>query len=53
MEQNAHHALALADRGYVLVTGSVEMAGTGRELLADPRVRAAYLEGGRGEEAGP
>jgi branched-chain amino acid transport system ATP-binding protein len=46
VEQNAYHALRLAHRGYVLVNGIVTMAGTGRELLARPEVRAAYLEGG-------
>ncbi len=45
VEQNAFHALRLADRGYVLVNGRVRMAGTGRELLANAEVRAAYLEG--------
>ena len=46
VEQNAFHALKLAHRGYVLVNGRVTMSGTGRELLANPEVRAAYLEGG-------
>jgi branched-chain amino acid transport system ATP-binding protein len=45
VEQNAHHALKLAHRGYVLVNGQITMHGTGRELLAEPEVRAAYLEG--------
>ena len=36
-------ALALADRGYVLETGELVLSGTGRELLADDRIRAAYL----------
>ncbi|MDP1751712.1 MAG: ABC transporter ATP-binding protein [Reyranella sp.] len=45
VEQNAFHALRLADRGYVLVNGRVRMTGTGRELLANAEVRAAYLEG--------
>jgi branched-chain amino acid transport system ATP-binding protein len=45
VEQNAHHALKLAHRGYVLVNGQITMRGTGRELLAEPEVRAAYLEG--------
>ena len=43
VEQNAAQALALADRGYVLQTGEVVLEGTGAELLADPRIRAAYL----------
>lgn len=50
VEQNAYHALKLAHRGYVLVNGRVTMSGTGRALLDDPNVKAAYLEGGH---AGP
>jgi branched-chain amino acid transport system ATP-binding protein len=46
VEQNAYHALRLAHRGYVLVNGNITMTGTGRELLANREVRAAYLEGG-------
>jgi len=46
VEQNAFHALRLADRGYVLVNGQIELSGTGTELLANSEVRAAYLEGG-------
>ena len=46
VEQNAFHALKLADRAYVLVNGRVTLSGTGRELLSRPEVRAAYLEGG-------
>jgi len=46
VEQNAFHALRLADRGYVLANGRVRLSGTGRELLANREVRAAYLEGG-------
>ena len=46
VEQNAYHALKLAHRGYVMVNGLITMSGTGKELLADPQVRAAYLEGG-------
>ena len=46
VEQNAHHALRLAHRGYVMVNGRIELSGSGRELLANPEVRAAYLEGG-------
>jgi branched-chain amino acid transport system ATP-binding protein len=46
VEQNAYHALKLAHRGYVMVNGRITMQGTGRELLAKPEVRAAYLEGG-------
>lgn len=47
VEQNAFHALRLAHRGYVMVNGLITMSGTGRELLARPEIRAAYLEGGR------
>lgn len=47
VEQNAFAALKLAHRGYVLVNGKVTMSGSGKDLLADPEVRAAYLEGGR------
>jgi len=43
VEQNARQALMLADRGYVLETGELVLSGTGRELLADDRIRAAYL----------
>ncbi|HEV7371159.1 ABC transporter ATP-binding protein [Arenibaculum sp.] len=46
VEQNAYHALKLAHRAYVMVNGKVTMSGTGRELLANEEVRAAYLEGG-------
>ena len=42
-EQNAFSALAIADRGYVLETGSITLTGTGRELIEDEQVRAAYL----------
>ncbi|MDQ6851017.1 MAG: ABC transporter ATP-binding protein [Actinomycetota bacterium] len=45
VEQNASKALGLADRGYVLETGSVVLSGTGKQLLADDRVRAVYLGG--------
>jgi branched-chain amino acid transport system ATP-binding protein len=43
VEQNAHKALQLAHRAYVLESGSVVMEGTGRDLLASPEVRRAYL----------
>ena len=46
VEQNAHHALRLAHRGYVMQTGRIVLAGSGAELLANEEVRAAYLEGG-------
>ncbi len=47
VEQNAYHALKLAHRAYVMVNGVITMTGSGRELLENPEVRAAYLEGGR------
>ncbi|MSO93373.1 MAG: ABC transporter ATP-binding protein [Rhodospirillales bacterium] len=50
VEQNAYHALRLAHRAYVMVTGTIGMTGTGAELLANREVRAAYLEGGVTEE---
>lgn len=43
VEQNAMQALAVADHAYVLENGSVVLTGTGREVLADPNVRHAYL----------
>jgi branched-chain amino acid transport system ATP-binding protein len=43
VEQNASQALTLADRGYVLETGELVLSGTGSDLLADDRIRAAYL----------
>ncbi|MDY4139097.1 MAG: ABC transporter ATP-binding protein [Eubacteriales bacterium] len=43
IEQNANAALKVADRGYVLETGRIALEGTGKELLSDPAVRAAYL----------
>ena len=43
VEQNASRALSLADRGYVMESGEVTMSGEAKGLLADPRVRAAYL----------
>jgi branched-chain amino acid transport system ATP-binding protein len=46
VEQNAFAALKLSHRAYVLVNGSITMSGSGAELLANPEVRAAYLEGG-------
>jgi branched-chain amino acid transport system ATP-binding protein len=46
VEQNAFHALQLANRGYVMVNGRITMTGPGRELLARDEIRAAYLEGG-------
>jgi branched-chain amino acid transport system ATP-binding protein len=43
VEQNASRALSLADRGYVMDSGEITMDGDAKMLLADPRVRAAYL----------
>ena len=43
VEQNASRALSIADRGYVMESGAVTMNGDAKELLDDPRVRAAYL----------
>ena len=43
VEQNASRALALANRGYVMESGLISMTGSGQDLLADPKVRAAYL----------
>ena len=43
VEQNASRALAIANRGYVMESGLITMTGPGKELLADPKVRAAYL----------
>jgi len=43
VDQNARAALAIADRAYVLETGRITLAGTGRELSDNPRVREAYL----------
>ena len=43
VEQNASRALAVADRGYVMESGLITMTGRGRQLLDDPKVRAAYL----------
>jgi len=45
VEQNAHQALNLADRGYVLETGRIRLHDTGADLLVNPQVREAYLGG--------
>ncbi len=45
VEQNAHHALKLSDRGYVMVNGQIRLSGTGDELLHNQEVRKAYLGG--------
>jgi branched-chain amino acid transport system ATP-binding protein len=43
IEQNANAALEISDRGYVLESGRIVLEGSGKELLSDPKVRAAYL----------
>jgi branched-chain amino acid transport system ATP-binding protein len=43
VEQKANKALAVADRGYALETGRMTTQGSGRELLANPKIREAYL----------
>ena len=45
VEQNAHRALEVADRGYVLETGNIVLQGSGKDLLHDPKVKEAYLGG--------
>lgn len=43
VEQNASRALGIADRGYVMESGIVTMSGDAKQMLSDPKVRAAYL----------
>ena len=45
VEQNANMALSIADRGYVLETGQIILEGTGKELIANPEIKKAYLGG--------
>jgi branched-chain amino acid transport system ATP-binding protein len=45
VEQNAQMALSIADRGYVLETGSIVLTGTGDELAKSDAIRKAYLGG--------
>jgi branched-chain amino acid transport system ATP-binding protein len=45
VEQNAHRALEMADRAYVLESGEMALSGPASDLLGDPRVQAAYLGG--------
>ena len=45
VEQNAQAALSVADRGYVLETGTIVASGTGKELLESPEIKKAYLGG--------
>jgi branched-chain amino acid transport system ATP-binding protein len=47
VEQNANMALSVADRGYVMVTGTLTVEGTPAQLLNNDEVRAAYLGGGK------
>ena len=47
VEQNAKKALELADRGFVIVNGNINLEGSGKDLLNNPDVQAAYLEGGK------
>jgi branched-chain amino acid transport system ATP-binding protein len=43
VEQNAHAALSIANRGYVLQTGRIVLADTAENLLRNPEIRTAYL----------
>lgn len=43
IEQNAHQALSIADRGYVIASGEIQLTGSGEKLLNDPQVKRAYL----------
>ena len=47
VEQNAFHALKLADQAYVMVNGEITLSGAGIELLEKPEIQAAYLGGGK------
>lgn len=49
VEQDAFHALKIAHRGFVLVNGAITLSGTGPQLLANPAIRSAYLEGNSGQ----
>ncbi|MEN3975415.1 ABC transporter ATP-binding protein [Emcibacter sp. SYSU 3D8] len=53
IEQNAFQALKAAHRAAIMVNGSINLRGTGAELLADPAVQAAYLEGAAPAAGGP
>ena len=52
IEQNAFQALKLAHRGYILVNGKITMSGPSAELLKNPDVQSAYLEGRSAPKAG-
>lgn len=43
IEQNAHQSLSIADRGYVIASGEIQLTGSGEKLLNDPQVKRAYL----------
>ncbi|MFJ6942373.1 MAG: ABC transporter ATP-binding protein [Limosilactobacillus mucosae] len=43
IEQNAHQTLSIADRGYVIASGEIQLSGSGQTLLNDPKVKRAYL----------
>jgi branched-chain amino acid transport system ATP-binding protein len=43
VEQNASRALSIANRGYVMESGVITMTGDAKQMLNDPKVRAAYL----------
>lgn len=43
IEQNAHQAISIADRGYVIASGEIQLSGSGQTLLNDPKVKRAYL----------
>lgn len=43
IEQNAHQALSITDRGYVIASGEIRLTGSGEKLLNDPQVKRAYL----------
>ena len=45
VEQNAYKALSVADRAYILETGTISKSGKAADLAADPAVKAAYLGG--------
>jgi branched-chain amino acid transport system ATP-binding protein len=50
VEQNAFHALSLAHRAHVMVNGRIALSGRGSDLLANPEIRAHYLDGGVGAD---
>ena len=45
VEQNSKMALSISNRAYAMATGSVVLTGNSKELLDDPRIKAAYLGG--------